>query len=76
MNFQNQFQEALAQLEADAKAAGTNLTAICKECGISRTTPDRWKQTVPVTVRLLSQMQDAIAAKRGKRDPEPETKAI
>lgn len=57
------FKNAVDQLAPDAKAAGTNLTEVCREMKISRATPDRWRREVPMTVTLLSQMQSIIQEK-------------
>jgi len=58
------FNEAVTQLEADAKSVGSNITAICREAGVSRTTPDRWKEKPPATIETLAKLQDAVAAKK------------
>jgi hypothetical protein len=57
------FNSALDRIEHDAKRAGSNLTEICREQGISRTTPDRGRQSPPATIRLVATLQDAVAAK-------------
>lgn len=62
-DFVEVFKDAVDQLGADARAAGTNLTAVCREMKISRATPDRWKREVPMTVNLLAQMQNIIREK-------------
>ena len=59
-NFEKDFFAALDKLEVDAKAVGLNLTSICKETGVSRATPGRWRREVPMTVQLLRQMQDVV----------------
>lgn len=67
-NFEEVFKQALSELEADAKAAGTSLTAICRETKISRTTPDRWRARPPATVRLIAQLQQAVERKKAEHD--------
>ncbi len=62
-NFEQDFFAALDKLEVDAKAVGLNLTSICKETGVSRATPGRWRREVPMTVQLLKQMQAVVAKK-------------
>lgn len=62
-DFKQQFYDAMDKLEADAKAAGLNFTQICKETGISRATPDRWKKHLPKTVELVTRMQQVVAQK-------------
>lgn len=66
-NFEQEFFAALDKLEVDAKAVGLNLTAICKETGVSRATPSRWRREVPMTVQLLKQMQ-AVVVKKAAAD--------
>lgn len=62
-DFVEVFRDAVDQLGVDARAAGTNLTEVCREMRISRATPDRWKREVPMTVNLLAQMQKLIRDK-------------
>jgi transposase-like protein len=63
------FTEALDAIIADGVTVGVTLTSICRQTGISRATPDRWRKTPPKTIRLLDEMQDMIDAKR-KQDAE------
>jgi len=62
-NFAAVFNDTLIQLESDAKAAGSNLTEVCRDAGVSRTTPDRWKAKPPATVAIVSRMQGVVAEK-------------
>lgn len=62
-NFVDAFKDALAGIEAGAKKAGSSITEICRETGISRTTPDRWKENPPITIELVAKMQDAVNRK-------------
>ena len=62
-NFVDAFKDALAGIEAGAKEAGSSITEICRETGISRTTPDRWKENPPITIELVAKMQDAANRK-------------
>lgn len=62
-NFVDAFKDALAGIEAGAKEAGSSITEICRETGISRTTPDRWKANPPITIELVAKMQDAVDRK-------------
>lgn len=65
-SFDEVFRETLADLERDAKAAGSNMTEVCREAGISRTTPDRWKTSPPKTVALVAKLQQIVAEKAVK----------
>ena len=62
-NFVDAFKDALAGIEAGAKEAGSSITEICRETGISRTTPDRWKENPPITIELVAKMQNAVNRK-------------
>lgn len=62
-NFVDAFKDALAGIEAGAKEAGSSITEICRETGISRTTPDRWKENPPITIELVAKMQDVVNRK-------------
>ncbi len=66
-NIEVVFNDALSQLEADAKAAGSNLTEVCREAGVSRTTPDRWREKPPATIVTLKKLQDVVAEKVAKK---------
>lgn len=59
-NFVDIFNDAVDALETDAEAAGTNITAVCRDAGVSRAAPVRWKKEPPLTVRLVAKMQDRI----------------
>jgi hypothetical protein len=69
-NFVQTFHGAIDQLEADAKKEGLTLTSICRDTGVSRATPDRWRKKIPKTIELLGQMQDIVAAKRESNEKE------
>lgn len=69
-NFVSDFHGAIDKLEADAKEVGLTLTSICRDTGVSRATPDRWRKKIPKTVELLGQMQDLVTAKRASNERE------
>lgn len=60
-NFSDVFNNRLKAIEAEARAVGLNYTSICKEAGISRATPDRWKKSTPKTVSIVAKMEAIIA---------------
>lgn len=62
-NFVDVFNDAITKLEIDAKAIGSNMTEVCREAGVSRTTPDRWKEKPPATVATLAKLQDFVSGK-------------
>lgn len=69
-NFEQVFRDSLDELQADAKAAGMNLTTVCKAAGVARATPDRWRQNPPKTIRVLAKMQDTVASRAAEREPD------
>lgn len=56
----DEFKARVAKLETDANAAGTNLTEICREAGVSRATPDRWRKKPPKTVTLIAKLETIV----------------
>lgn len=58
--YTDEFKERIAKLEQDAIDAGTNLTQVCREAGVSRATPDRWRKAVPKTVELVTLMEAIV----------------
>ena len=62
-NFTEVFNDTISKLESDAKAVGSNMTEICREAEVSRTTPDRWKANPPATVALVTKLQGIVADK-------------
>lgn len=47
-------------LKAACEKAGTNLTVVCKEAGVSRSTVERWKTDEPKTVKELRKLLKVI----------------
>lgn len=58
--FSETFLATLNDLEKRAQAAGLTITAVCREAGVSRATPDRWRMQVPNTISLLDKMQAIV----------------
>ena len=73
-NLTGVFKDLLRQIEADAKAVGLKWTAICKEAGLSRATPDRWKKKTPNTVALVTKIEE-IVARHKTEDAAPNSNA-
>lgn len=65
-SFEDVFRKRIESIEADARAVGLNFTSICKEAGISRATPDRWKRSTPKTIEIVQRMESIVAAHRAK----------
>lgn len=62
--FEQEFQQRLDALEDQANEIGETWTSICRGTGISRATPDRWRNSTPNTVLLLDLMEAYVAKKR------------
>lgn len=58
--YSDEFMDRIARLDEEALAAGTNLTEVCREAGVSRATPDRWRRHVPKTIQLVTLMEQII----------------
>jgi hypothetical protein len=58
------FLSRLEELESEAKECGLNITAICKEAGISRASPDRWRKELPKTIHLIEKMESIVAKRQ------------
>lgn len=69
--FDDEFKRRIASIEADAKTVGLNFTSICKEAGISRATPDRWKRETPKTVQIVAKMEAIVAKRKAELPPLP-----
>jgi hypothetical protein len=67
-SYSKEFITNLNDLERRALLAGTNLTAISKEIGISRATPDRWRRRIPKTLKILDQIEARVIAKEEGRE--------
>lgn len=59
--FAEDFQAKIAEIEQEANACGLNWTSLCKEAGLSRATPDRWRKKIPKTIEVVTKMQEIIA---------------
>jgi enamine deaminase RidA (YjgF/YER057c/UK114 family) len=58
--FEKQFQNRLDNIEARGKAVGLTLTHICRDSGIARATPDRWRKDTPLSIKLMDQMEAIV----------------
>ena len=71
-SFEQEFRDRLDALEREANEVGETWSSICRATGVSRATPDRWRQATPNTVLLL----DVMAAHVAKRRQELVTQAL
>ena len=63
-NFEVVFNQALDELEEEAKLVGLTMTSICRTVDISRATPDRWRRKPPLTIRLIREMQQVVEKRK------------
>lgn len=59
-NFETVFRDKLDEIEERAREAGINMSVICREAGIGRATPDRWKRQIPKTIKLVAEMERVV----------------
>lgn len=59
--FEAEFQRRVEDIKTRATAAGTSITALCQATGIARATPDRWAAKTPKTVKLVDELEKALA---------------
>jgi hypothetical protein len=59
--FGDVFRARINKIDRDAQAAGINMTVVCKEAGISRATPDRWRRDLPKTIKIIDTMEKVVA---------------
>lgn len=59
--FEAEFKRRVDDIKARATAAGTSITALCQATGIARATPDRWALRTPKTVKLVDELEKALA---------------
>lgn len=65
-SFGDMFKARIDKIEADAKTVGLNFTSICKEAGISRATPDRWKRQIPKTIEIVDRMETIVNKRKAE----------
>lgn len=59
-SFSDSFVERLKAIEARAKAAGSNMTQVCKKTGIARATYERWMHRAPQTVAKVDELEAEV----------------
>ena len=64
--FSELFIERLDELERRAKAIGITITHLCRDSGVARATPDRWRAKAPNTVERMDALEKAIEAAEQK----------
>lgn len=64
--FYQQFLERLNAIEKRAQAVGITITHVCRDAGIGRSTPDRWRHKAPKSIQILDDMEKAVEAAEQK----------
>lgn len=59
--FAQEMADRLADMEKRAKAAGSNMTQVCKATGVARVTYERWRQRAPQTIKKLDELEAEVA---------------
>lgn len=59
-SFAQVFRDKLDAIEGRAKACGLTLTDLCRESGIARATPDRWRKRPPKSIQLVDKLEDVV----------------
>ncbi len=57
---EEEFNRRVKKLSERAKAAGTNVSELCRIAGVSRTTPERWNQRVPKSISIFDSVFQAL----------------
>ncbi|QNJ57357.1 SaPI-like transcriptional repressor [Pseudomonas phage Dolphis] len=60
--FEEEFNRRLSDIVKRGEAQGMTLTHICREAGVARATPDRWKSKPPLSVTLVDKMEAVVVA--------------
>ncbi|EAO3412108.1 hypothetical protein GNM83_19045 [Salmonella enterica] len=67
---EKEFYRRVKQLNERAKAAGTNITELCRIAGVSRTTPERWNKRVPKSISIFDLVFEALLGIEQERKEE------
>lgn len=72
LSLEEVFNRRVEQLKERAKAAGTNITQLCRLAGVSRTTPERWEKRVPKSICIFDLMFEALRGIEAELEAEQE----
>lgn len=61
-SFEQTFNERVDDIIARGEKVGLTVTHICRETGIARATPDRWRKECPKTIKLVDKMDEVVSA--------------
>lgn len=60
--FQDEYLRRLDEIESRGRECGLTLTHICREAGVARATPDRWRKRPPLSVALVDRLEAVVTA--------------
>lgn len=60
--FQTEYLRWLDAIKERGQKCGLTLTDICREAGVARATPDRWRKRPPLSVVLVDKLDAVVAA--------------
>lgn len=58
--FAEAFTDRLKNIEERAKAAGSNMTQVCKKTGVARATYERWGHRPPQTIAKVDELEAEV----------------
>lgn len=58
--FAKAFADRLKSIEERAKAAGSNMTQVCKTTGVARATYERWGHRPPQTIVKVDELEAEV----------------
>lgn len=61
--FADEFKARFEEIKVRAAALDMTVTDVCKAAHVARATPERWKKTIPMTIRIIDRMFSVIEAK-------------
>lgn len=65
--FDQVFYKYLDNLERRAHAVGMTLTDLCRDSGVSRATPDRWRKSLPKTIQNVCDLEAIVKKAERKK---------
>lgn len=60
--FSKLFHDHLDEIERRALKVKSNLTEVCRDIHISRSTPDRWRRETPRTIKIIDKIDARVTA--------------
>lgn len=59
--FSQEHKARISALDERARAAGSNMTQVCKNTGIARATYERWLERPPQSITKLDELEAEVA---------------